>query len=63
MSSQILFKGGGAGLSSITYMCAGDEFVAAAAEDGNVAAAAAGDGSVSATAAGDGSAVGRTGNF
>ena len=69
MPSQIFFKDGGAGLSSVKYTCAGDMIVASSAGGGSVDTAAekygsvtavAGDGSVSASA-GDGSAVGRTG--
>ena len=58
MSSQIFFKDGGYGLSSVKSTCAGGGIVAAAARYGSVAAVE-GDGSV-ASAAGDCSAVGCT---
>ena len=69
MSSQIFFKDGGAGLSSVKSTCSGYGIVAAAEGGGSVTAsvvgygifaAVAGDGGVS-DAAGNGSTVGRTG--
>ena len=45
MLSQIFFRYGGARLSSVKFLCAGDGIVAAAAGDGSVADDVAGDGS------------------
>ena len=58
MSSQIFFKDGGSGLSSVKYTCAGDRIFASAAGYGSVVAAEGygnGDGSVAASAVGYGS--------
>ena len=64
MSSQIIFKDVGAGLSSVKYMCAGDGVVADTA-GGRLVVSDEGDGngagSVDDSAAGDGNAVGCTG--